>query len=431
MPYFVNYAAAAYFIGDTDDMRNNYNNYYVYFMKSTGKAVFIPYDMDMCLRYNNVYTTNPFSNFTVKGTEQANPCYRYSIVKNAWYTDEMSIALLTIGNSKYTNINNFEQIYRIAEKNYANDVKPSKSFKNAVESRFYFSLTESYLRGASFEDHIGLLLSKYKEELTVTKLNQTIICNSDTYSETYGCKPIQLNAKTSGDGAVTYTSSDINVATVSPAGIVTVKGAGTVKITVKAESTSLYNEAVKTIILVVKPKQQNVISSSDAYSRSFGCKPISLYARTDGNGALTYKSSNTKVAVVSSKGIVTVKGVGTVKITVKAAATSQYRAAAKTITLVVKPRQQIIRSLTSTAKGKITVTHSADYTVSGFQISYATRSDFKNSKKIMVNSRTNMIKNIKGLKSGQRYYIKVRAFKYAGKNTYFGAFSDKQSIVVK
>ena len=31
-------------MGNQDDMRNNYNNHYVYFRKSDGKAVFIPYD---------------------------------------------------------------------------------------------------------------------------------------------------------------------------------------------------------------------------------------------------------------------------------------------------------------------------------------------------------------------------------------------------
>lgn len=358
---FLKFAAVSYFTGNPDDMRNNYNNYYVYFMKSTGKAVFIPYDLDRCMGVtcdcnptgNAMTGVSPFSGWAqLKGEEQKNPVYKYSVLRNAYYVDEFSSELLSVGKSKWLTQSNFEKIYNIAKKNYSGDVKPSKDFKNADENRFYFSITETADLGSwdyniSFSDFTKRILEKYPEELTSTKINQT------------------------------------------------------------------------------------VSSQSNTYSRSYGCSPIKLYAKTSGNGKLTYKSSNTNVATVSSTGTVTVKGVGTTKITVKAAATSKYNAGSKTITIVIKPRQQVIKSLTSTAKGRITVTHSADYTCSGFQISYTTKSDFSSSKKVMVNSRTNVVKNISGLKSGQRYYVKVRAFKYAGNNTYFGAFSEKKSVVVK
>ena len=358
---FLKFAAVSYFTGNPDDMRNNYNNYYVYFMKSTGKAVFIPYDLDRCMGVtcdcnptgNAMTGVSPFSGWAqLKGEEQKNPVYKYSVLRNAYYVDEFSSELLSVGKSKWLTQSNFEKIYNIAKKNYSGDVKPSKGFKNADENRFYFSITETADLGSwdyniSFSDFTKRILEKYPEELTSTKINQM------------------------------------------------------------------------------------VSSQSNTYSRSYGCSPIKLYAKTSGNGKLTYKSSNTNVATVSSTGTVTVKGVGTTKITVKAAATSKYNAGSKTITIVIKPRQQVIKSLTSTAKGRITVTHSADYTCSGFQISYTTKSDFSSSKKVMVNSRTNVVKNISGLKSGQRYYVKVRAFKYAGNNTYFGAFSEKKSVVVK
>ena len=50
--YFVKYAATAYFVGNPDDLKNNINNYYVYFYPSTsakaGQAIIIPYDYDRC-----------------------------------------------------------------------------------------------------------------------------------------------------------------------------------------------------------------------------------------------------------------------------------------------------------------------------------------------------------------------------------------------
>lgn len=46
---FLKYSALAYLIGNFDDARFNYNNYYIYFLPSTGQAVYIPYDYDWCL----------------------------------------------------------------------------------------------------------------------------------------------------------------------------------------------------------------------------------------------------------------------------------------------------------------------------------------------------------------------------------------------
>lgn len=43
------YLAVAWVMGNPDDSRHNYNNYYIYFNSVTNKAVFIPYDYDRCL----------------------------------------------------------------------------------------------------------------------------------------------------------------------------------------------------------------------------------------------------------------------------------------------------------------------------------------------------------------------------------------------
>ena len=45
---FIKYCALSWVIGNPDDMRNNYNNYYIYFESKTNKAIFIPYDFDRC-----------------------------------------------------------------------------------------------------------------------------------------------------------------------------------------------------------------------------------------------------------------------------------------------------------------------------------------------------------------------------------------------
>jgi uncharacterized protein YjdB len=62
---------------------------------------------------------------------------------------------------------------------------------------------------------------------------------------------------------------------------------------------------------------------------------VDLGAKTNGGGALSYKSSNTKVATVNAQGKVTGVSAGTVTITITAAETGNYRAATRTITVKV------------------------------------------------------------------------------------------------
>ena len=49
---FLKFSALSWVFGLPDDLRNNYNNYYIYFNKDN-KAVFIPYDNDRCLGVKN------------------------------------------------------------------------------------------------------------------------------------------------------------------------------------------------------------------------------------------------------------------------------------------------------------------------------------------------------------------------------------------
>ena len=58
---------------------------------------------------------------------------------------------------------------------------------------------------------------------------------------------------------------------------------------------------------------------------------------TGNQGTVSYKSSDTTIAAVSSAGKITAKKVGTVRITVTVAATDNYKAASKTVTVKVVP----------------------------------------------------------------------------------------------
>ena len=67
-------------------------------------------------------------------------------------------------------------------------------------------------------------------------------------------------------------------------------------------------------------------------------------------GKLTFKSSNTKVATVNSKGKITAKKAGTATITVKAAATSKYKATSVKIKITVTNGSSGTSSSTSSSR---------------------------------------------------------------------------------
>lgn len=80
----------------------------------------------------------------------------------------------------------------------------------------------------------------------------TITTGANSYSKTVNDSPFNLNAKTNSDGALTYSSSNTEVATVDTKGNVTLKGVeGTTTITIKAAPTGSFTAATKTVTVTV------------------------------------------------------------------------------------------------------------------------------------------------------------------------------------
>ena len=105
--------------------------------------------------------------------------------------------------------------------------------------------------------------------------------------------------KTGVSGKVTYTSSNRSVAVASAGGKVTAKKAGTATITVKCGS-------YKATCRITVKKGSLKITSKTAVSVK-AKKTTAIKAAATSKAKITYRSSNTKVATVSSKGVV--KGV--------------------------------------------------------------------------------------------------------------------------
>ena len=134
---FVKFAAASYFVGNPDDLRNNYNNHYIYFMKN-GKAVYIPYDNDRCLGMTtsgkDMTTYSPYADNAALQGSQENPVFKYSVItRNNLYTTEYTNALKAIAESGWLDYSKYQKIYNIAKANYASVAIPDSNVKTYVK----------------------------------------------------------------------------------------------------------------------------------------------------------------------------------------------------------------------------------------------------------------------------------------------------------
>lgn len=177
--YLMNYLAVSYFVGNPDDMRNNYNNHYVYFLPSSGKAIFIPYDTDRCLGItyswnpdgSGMTEATPFTDETAgsrRGQGQSNPLITNTILEGGFYVDEYKSALASVASSELWKTEKFEEYYEKAKLNYESVVTPSIEFAN-MDQEFKFSLEGEFTTAdecnMSFENYVTRKMETYNEAI--------------------------------------------------------------------------------------------------------------------------------------------------------------------------------------------------------------------------------------------------------------------------
>lgn len=127
-------------------------------------------------------------------------------------------------------------------------------------------------------------------------------------------------------GKITSTSSKKNVATVSSKDVIKAKKKGTAVITAK------YGKSKLTCKVTVKQPVTSVKLNKKSANITVG-KSVTLKATvgpaTANNKNVTWKSSNTSVAIVSAKGVVTGRKSGTITITATAKDGSKKKASCK------------------------------------------------------------------------------------------------------
>lgn len=93
--------------------------------------------------------------------------------------------------------------------------------------------------------------------------------------------------------------------------------------------------------------------------------------------------------------------------------------------------KQTIKSLKFSAAGTLTVKWTKDKKASGYQIQYSLNKKFKKAKTVTIKKSGTASGKIKKLKAGQKYYVRVRAYKICGKTKLYGNYSKAKSVKVK
>ncbi len=103
----------------------------------------------------------------------------------------------------------------------------------------------------------------------------------------------------------------------------------------------------------------------------------------------------------------------------------------KSISAVTKPVKVKLTAVASNRSGEVTLRWKKSSGADGYSIVYATNSKFKSSKKATVTGGKSVTGTLKKLKSGKKYYFKVRAFKSLNGKKVYGPYSSVKKITVR
>lgn len=197
-------------------------------------------------------------------------------------------------------------------------------------------------------------------EVKTDKLTQTIT-GSDTQKVAVNTPSFELSYSTNAAGnTLSYArkedSSYPTGTTMTSKGVITAGAtAGTFTITITAPEHGNYKAAYKDVVITVTAKKLQYFNSGFAGTgtKTYGDEPFNHGASlSQGNGKITYTSSDESVATVDATGVVTILKAGTTTITATAAATEEYEIETAEYTLTVNKANPVVPTNLKGTKGK-------------------------------------------------------------------------------
>ena len=184
-------------------------------------------------------------------------------------------------------------------------------------------------------------------KLTGTNTAEFVVKGADARLEVkevndkkYGDQGFKLEVSHKGNGKLSYTSSNEDVATVDDQGNVTIHNAGTTKLKVTLGVDHNYDSDSKEVTLTVHKINHELTVDQKDVEKIYGDEAFTIHAQSkDNESAIEYASSDEKVATVDSEGNVVIKGAGKVNITVIQKESKNYKKVSKEINLTVKAKK--------------------------------------------------------------------------------------------
>ncbi|RHK22772.1 hypothetical protein DW074_12380 [Ruminococcus sp. AF46-10NS] len=206
--------------------------------------------------------------------------------------------------------------------------------------------------------------------------------------------------------------------------------AGTATVTVTGLEPNFRGTLTKTFKIL--QANNSITASNVKKTQSTKAQTFSLGAAAKGGAKLSYKSNNKNVTVNSS-GKVTIAAnyTGESAITITAAATKNYKAAQKTVTLTVNPSGTSITKCTNIKTKKADIQWKKNGSATGYEIQYSTNKTFKSGVKTKSITNASTIKyTAAGLTSQKTYYVRVRAYKTVGKKKLYSSWSGIKTVKI-
>ena len=268
-----------------------------------------------------------------------------------------------------------------------------------------------------------------KVTIAVAKACQPSYAGTASYTKTYGAAPFEISipAKTKVDFATSNPSVAAIYKISDTKATVKIKSGGTATITAKAAENENY-KSKEYIIKVNVNKASQSITCKSGITKSFAVNSY-FYLNAKAKTKLTYKSSNSKIATVSSSGKVIMKNPGKVTFTVYAASTGQYKGTTKKVTFTSNLKKPALTAKAYSGR-KIKLTWSKVPGANGYKVYIYDKSKKKYicrlNKKSSVKSVTHQ-----GLKAGKTYIYKVRAYRMVNGKTVYSPYSSVRKATAR
>ena len=202
---------------------------------------------------------------------------------------------------------------------------------------------------------------------------------------------------------------------------------------IKGSEQGKYDQTGVSVLYLAQPvvKAENKISGINVtWNKINGAESYYVYRKANGAKSWT-RVATVKAAKLNYADTKVSDGVNYVY-TVRAVSGSTLSTYTSGLSINRVSRANIAK-VQNVVAGTAKVTVSVVKAFSGYQLQYATKSNFSDAKTLGVSNGTTqtVVRNVSGLKKGTTYYVRIRGYKKSGNTISYGAWSTAKTIKIR